>query len=751
VLLRPSWKEYDTGTLHDYEDIHKPPGSPGVILVQMENEYDYANYPDDVKIAQVKSLAQDARADGIDVPLISCWTHQVRGSNDPVLRQIFDCVNFYPRWNVEGEVSPVIKNLRREQPDAPLATTELQGGWFSEVGGKLSENQDGLTASQINNLTLFVIQNGETIMNYYMLFGGSNFGDRGGRNITTTYDYGAPIREWGGVGDRYQRVWAIGHFLLEHGAKLARATAVDCDVNTSQKDVIVVERRAKDGSRYLFIRTSQHDASREGTATLKEKSGDEIVFDYQLEPFGSKILYLPPGATNAAQGEWFPKTAPVIKRPMDLPAGVTISSAKMKADPSPSHWTKLKFGEDLAHAGIDDSGFVFYQTKISSAAKTNLIVVYPQGDDVLATANGKIIDRAAGSSVFELPAGSSTVRLLYENHGHSNFGNDIGQPYGIFGARLTGSAFGTGKEIGGWRMQAVRSITNRPEVQPDFQDDDWANVDVSSVNANQLAPGTIAVFRASIDLTPTDLGGKTILSFGRVDDLGWVYLNRKEIGETIIWSKSYSFDVSEQLHAGRNVVAVIVQNTGGGGGLGSPMLEKPGQMTIATKSLGGSAGIEKGWWKLDFDDKKWKKINLGPDSPDNGALLTWYRMQFELQPAKPSVWVPWRLHLEATGNGFLYLNNHALGRYWQAGPQHDFFLPECWLNFGAGKTNVIALSLRPLDKGAAIQSAIIETYSEFAEQRQTNGKYERAIDEWYFRNDSIPTASQLGVIHFGHQ
>jgi hypothetical protein len=71
--------------------------------------------------------------------------------------------------------------------------------------------------------------------------------------------------------------------------------------------------------------------------------------------------------------------------------------------------------------------------------------------------------------------------------------------------------------------------------------------------------------------------------------------------------------------------------------------------------------------------------------------------------------------LEAKGNGFLYLNGHAIGRYWQAGPQHDFFLPECWLHFGA--TNNVTLSLRPVDKGAAINAAVVEPYSGFAETR----------------------------------
>ena len=217
-------------------------------------------------------LAAAAQANGIDVPLFTCVTHAVRGSTDPLVRQVFDTCNFYPLWKVDGTQGK-IEQLRHEQPDAPLATTELQGGWFAKIGGKLSEEQDGITAAQINNLTLFMIQNGETILNYYMIFGGTNPGDWAARNMISSYDYNAPIRESGGVGERYQRVWALGHLLREHGVPLARSVAVACDVATSQTDVMVVERRAPDGGRYLFVRTSQHTEPRAGTATVQEKTG----------------------------------------------------------------------------------------------------------------------------------------------------------------------------------------------------------------------------------------------------------------------------------------------------------------------------------------------------------------------------------------------------------------------------------------------------------------------------------------------
>ena len=330
----------------------KAPGEPGIILVQLENEYDFYKFPDDVMLRQVRELGEAARADGIDVPFLTCWTHPVRGQTDPLMRQIFDSCNFYPRWNVDS-VEKDIKKLRKEQPDAPLMTTELQGGWFAEVGGKLSEDQEGVTASQINNLTLFVMQNGETAMNYYMLFGGTNPGDWAARKLLTSYDYAAPIREWGGVGERYQRVWALGHMLREHGAKLARAESVNCDVTVSQKDVTVVMRRAQDRSRYLFVRTSQHTESRSGIAHVKEKTGDapEIIFNYALEPFGAKVLYLPPGVNSVEQGEWLPKPAPAIERPANLPPGVVFTSALRRDDTGPSSWSPFKSGQNLVQAG----------------------------------------------------------------------------------------------------------------------------------------------------------------------------------------------------------------------------------------------------------------------------------------------------------------------------------------------------------------------------------------------------------------
>jgi hypothetical protein len=97
-------------------------------------------------------------------------------------------------------------------------------------------------------------------------------------------------------------------------------------------------------------------------------------------------------------------------------------------------------------------------------------------------------------------------------------------------------------------------------------------------------------------------------------------------------------------------------------------------------------------------------------------------MRFSLPLPGSGFRVPWRVHLVAAGNGFLYLNGHPLGRYWDAGPQHDFFLPECWLKFGDGQTNVLTLNLRPTANGAWIQSATVEPYPDFALPIEVGGR-----------------------------
>jgi len=106
--------------------------------------------PEAEKREYLRALYRMARNAGIDVPLITCWTKPARENSDPDMARILDTCNFYPRWNIAKEVPPALQKLRQEEPKSPLSVTELQGGWFSEFGGKLSVEQDGVNGAQLN-------------------------------------------------------------------------------------------------------------------------------------------------------------------------------------------------------------------------------------------------------------------------------------------------------------------------------------------------------------------------------------------------------------------------------------------------------------------------------------------------------------------------------------------------------------------------------------------------------------------------
>ena len=98
--------------------------------------------------------------------------------------------------------------------------------------------------------------------------------------------------------------------------------------------------------------------------------------------------------------------------------------------------------------------------------------------------------------------------------------------------------------------------------------------------------------------------------------------------------------------------------------------------------------------------RQWTCLSL-PDSPEQAKaafsqvartslrLTTragYYRATFNLKKVGDTF-----LNMEAFGKGQVYVNGHALGRFWSIGPQQTLFLPGCWLR--KGKNEVIVLDV----------------------------------------------------------
>lgn len=688
-----------------------PNGATGVILWQLENEYDWngAGLSSEVRVDVLRALAHASLDSGIDIPLFTCETMDKAFRDDPFLRaHVFDTVNKYPNYDMRPLIEG-IEGRAKYQPETFRGVTELQGGWFSQVGGSLSE---GHNAAQITQLTLTAIERGCTMINYYMFYGGSNFGYSAACTATQSYDYNAPLREWGGLGDRYYAVKAIGRMLAKHGQTLIRSDAVELSIEGDHADVSIYLRRSDDGSQFCFVRNSREHERRSGTVKVRAEDGPEQELNYNLDAFDAKVLYVPPGISNLAKGVWLPEPVEPDQAVELMPEVVPVRVVSIAAE-EPSHtWRNAPPGKHLEFADVFDQRYVYYRVNFDldereSACTLALYVLSDGGGDSLAARiNGAEV--AALSDGF-IPLqhlarqGPNTAEILFENLGCHRFGSVIEDRQGITQISLVPQS-ARGSSIEQWRMRLVPAdlpVAELAEVRADFNDEQWPIVGLSEPAAATPA-GKSAVYRHLLAISEDRLGDGVVLKFPVIDDSGILFVNGREAGRANNWSQAWAFDITDYLHAGINSIALLVHNDWGDGG--------PQQ----------GCRIEPIGRRLD-------QVQVSPDTrvfhepidaDQHRCLLTHYTLEFQLPRTPAALSVPWKLHLEADANAFVTLNGHQLGRYWAAGPQRDIWLPECWLNFGPGTTNVVTLQARPTSDapvGKIIQQVEVRPYSQSAD------------------------------------
>lgn len=151
-------------------------GGP-IILAQVENEYGYyeKDYGEGGK-QYAMWAASMAVSQNIGVPWIMCQQFDAPES------VINTCNSFYC-----DQFTPIYQNK-------PKIWTENWPGWFKTFGGWNPHRP----AEDIAFSVARFFQKGGSVHNYYMYHGGTNFGrTSGGPFITTSYDYEAPIDEYG--------------------------------------------------------------------------------------------------------------------------------------------------------------------------------------------------------------------------------------------------------------------------------------------------------------------------------------------------------------------------------------------------------------------------------------------------------------------------------------------------------------------------------------------------------------------------
>ncbi|XP_061371069.1 beta-galactosidase 1-like isoform X3 [Gastrolobium bilobum] len=288
------------------ERLYESQGGP-IILSQIENEYGPMEY----EIGALGKTYTEWAADmavglGTGVPWIMCKQDD---APDPIINT---CNGFYCDY-----FSP-------NKAYKPKMWTEAWTGWFTEFGGPVPHRPAEDLAFSVARF----IQTGGSFVNYYMFHGGTNFGrTAGGPFIATSYDYDAPIDEYGLL-----RLPKWGHLKDLHRAiKLSEPALVSGDPT--------VTRIGNYQEAHVF----------------KSKSGACAAFlsnynpkSYATVAFGNMHYNLPP---------WSISILPDCKNTVYNTARVGSQRAQMKMTPVPVHgglsWQS--FNEETA--STDDSSF----------------------------------------------------------------------------------------------------------------------------------------------------------------------------------------------------------------------------------------------------------------------------------------------------------------------------------------------------------------------------------------------------------
>ena len=442
-------------------------------------------------------------------------------------------------------------------------------------------------------------------INYYMFFGGTHFAGWGARGMTTSYDYNAAIRENGARSDKYFEAKAIGQFIQAFEPQLVRSEGGPCAMEGGAKSLFGGVRVAVDGTRFVFLHnTDPKNAIRGKVRLLPGKMNRPATPMYNINQHGEKVLI---AASEAADTDSV--TVSPINVSYDLPAlGTKVLVIPAGKPETKGEWWPQEQIRPLRPAKLPQP------VRIASALKK---------EDAFAKADWKQLPR-----LVSLP-----------DLGVNDF------RYSLYRAQV--------------------SLTSRQVAEERFLLFNMFTRDIVSVAVNGKQAKRLFPDRADAQSWTT----RDCFERIRPDE----YDNR--------------FDVSGLLKEGDNEILVVYENLGHAHGY-VPMEELSGireaglslTETALTHPLeweyaADAAGVAQGWNLPQFAPQDWQNVSLDvtceipakgngvqPKAEPDG-LFIWYRIEFELPGQKKGEWIPWLARINASGNGYMWLNGNNIGRH----------------------------------------------------------------------------------------
>ncbi|EGO61409.1 hypothetical protein NEUTE1DRAFT_77416 [Neurospora tetrasperma FGSC 2508] len=245
-----AWTPYQTGMAKLVKPFQLTGGGT-VIMYQLENEYGEqwknvdAKIPNPKAVSYMEKLKENAIENGIVVPSV----HNAPNANGRPWSKDYDTVGAGGDVDIYGLDSYLVS------PNQPSFMPEFQGGamspWLSPAGGCAERTGTEF----VNFYYRDNIAQRITILNLYMIYGGTNWGWLAAPFLGSSYDYGAAISEDRNIGSKYYEIKNLGLFTRAAG-ELAYTDRIGTGTNyTNNTNIFTTElRNPKTGARFYVLR-----------------------------------------------------------------------------------------------------------------------------------------------------------------------------------------------------------------------------------------------------------------------------------------------------------------------------------------------------------------------------------------------------------------------------------------------------------------------------------------------------------------
>ncbi|CAL4963327.1 unnamed protein product [Urochloa decumbens] len=381
-------------------------GGP-IILAQIENEY--GNIMGKLNNNQSASqyihwCADMANKQKVGVPWIMCQQDDDVPDNVINTCNGFYCHDWFPN-----------------RTGIPKIWTENWTGWF-----KAWDKPDfHRSAEDIAFAVAMFFQKRGSVQNYYMYHGGTNFGrTSGGPYITTSYDYDAPLDEYGNI-----RQPKYGHLKELHSLlKSMEKVLVHGEYNdTSYGKNVTVTKYTYGGSSVCFINNQFDD--RDVNVTL---GGTHLVpaWSVSILPDCKTVAYNT-AKIKTQTSVMVKKENTVEKEPEALKWSWMPENLRPFMTDDRGSFRQKQLLEQIA-TSTDQSDYLWYRTSLEHKGEGSYnLYVNTTGHEIYAFVNGELVGQnhsANGEFVFQLEtpvklnSGKNYISLLSGTVGLKNYG-----------------------------------------------------------------------------------------------------------------------------------------------------------------------------------------------------------------------------------------------------------------------------------------------------------------------------------------